>query len=311
MRYRPLGKTDMRVSAVGFGASPLGNVFGSISESESQRAVHAAIDGGINLFDVSPYYGHTLAEKRLGAALCGRRQSIYLATKCGRYDLDGFDFSGQRIRTSIDESLRRLQTDYVDLLQAHDIEFGHLQQIVEETIPAMQEIQSQGKARFIGITSYQLGMLAKIAKANPLDTVLSYCRFNLLVDDMDLVLTPVLKDRNIGLLNASPLHMGIITRSGAPAWHPAPENAKRAGAQIVQLCEENGFNPAQVALRFCIDHPYVASTLVGMSATQQVEENLRAVTMDIDPTFMAKIEALVAPVKNTIWQSGLPENADG
>lgn len=311
MRYRPLGQTDMRVSAIGFGASPLGDVFGPVSESESRRAVHAAIDGGINLFDVSPYYGHTLAEERLGAALSGRRHSIYLATKCGRYDLDSFDFSAQRIRASIDESLRRLQTGYVDLLQAHDIEFGHLPQIVEETIPAMQEIQRQGKARFTGITSYQLGMLAKIAKDTPIDTVLSYCRFNLLVDDMDSVLTPVLQRKSIGLLNASPLHMGIITRKGAPAWHPAPETIKRAGAQIVQLCEDSGFNPAQVALRFCVDHPYVASTLVGMGTTQQVEDNLQALTVELDPSLMAKMERLIAPVKNAIWASGLPENADG
>src|ERR1700751_1267048 len=103
MRYRRLGRTSLEVSSLGFGASPLGNVFERTTPEEGSRAVYAAIDRGINLFDVSPYYGNTLAEERLGAALEGRREKVILATKCGRYGLDEFDFSRGRVKRSLEE----------------------------------------------------------------------------------------------------------------------------------------------------------------------------------------------------------------
>src|SRR6516165_3228306 len=123
MDYATLGRTGLRVSKLGFGASPLGDVFGPADEAETTRAVHCAIDLGINYSDVAPYYGRTLAETRLGIALKGRRDRAIVSSKCGRYDVAQFDFSASRIRRSIDESLRRLQTDYLDIFLAHDIEF--------------------------------------------------------------------------------------------------------------------------------------------------------------------------------------------
>src|SRR6185312_9267055 len=159
--------------------------------AEGMRAVHLAVDQGINFFDVSPYYGLTLAEERLGRALEGRRKGVILSTKCGRYGDTLFDFSAERIRQSVDESLRRLRTDYVDLLQAHDVEFGEVEQIIHETIPEMRRLQQQGKARYIGITGYPLGTLIRIAEAVPVDSIISYCRYNLLIDDMDASLMPV------------------------------------------------------------------------------------------------------------------------
>src|SRR5580700_5395102 len=123
MDYATLGRSGLRVSKLGFGASPLGNEFGETDPAEGERAVHCAVDLGINYFDVAPYYGRTLAETWLGAALAGRRDKVVLSTKCGRYDVNQFDFSAARIRASIDESLRRLRTDYLDILLAHDIEF--------------------------------------------------------------------------------------------------------------------------------------------------------------------------------------------
>ena len=154
MEYRKLGQTDLNLSVVGFGSATLGDVFGNVDPSEAIRAVHLAVDSGINFFDSSPYYGITLAETRLGEALAGRRDRVVLATKCGRYGFDEFDFSAKRVIASIDESLRRLQTDYIDLFQAHDVEFGDVQQIIHETLPALRQLQQQGKARYIGITGY-------------------------------------------------------------------------------------------------------------------------------------------------------------
>ena len=310
MEYRTLGSTGASVSILGFGASPLGDVFGTTDQAESNRTVHYAIDQGVNFFDVAPYYGKTLAEERLGKALSGKRDKVFLATKCGRYDANSFDFSRKRTRESIDESLGRLGTDHVDLLQAHDVEFGDLRQIVEETIPALREIQREGKARFIGITGYMLRMLTEIAEQAPVDSILSYCRYNLLVTDMDALLTPFARQRGIGLINASPLHMGILTVQGAPAWHPAPAEVREAGAAVVQLCEQRGMDASQVALRFCLNHPYVATTLVGMSSREQVQRNVDALTMEIDRDLFADIERVVKPVKDAIWPSGRLENAD-
>jgi len=98
MQFKKLGNTGASVSVIGFGASPLGNVFHATDPAEAERAVHVAIDHGINFFDFSPYYGRTLAEERLGKALDGRRESVFLATKCGRYGMEAFDFSSRRIK---------------------------------------------------------------------------------------------------------------------------------------------------------------------------------------------------------------------
>ena len=310
MRYKNLGNTDISVSVIGFGASPLGNVFDSVDPAEAERAVHAAIDGGINFFDVSPYYGLTMAEVRLGKAIERKRHKVFLATKGGRYDAENFDFSARAMKRSIDESLARLRTDYVDLFQAHDVEFGYVRQIVEETIPALREIQSAGKARLIGITGYPLLVLRAIADAARVDTILSYCRYNLMITDMDVLLTPFVWENGIGLINASPLHMGILTERGAPPWHPAPQRVKDAGARVVEVCKHQGADATVIALRFCLDHAYAASTLVGMSTVKHVENNLRALDTEVDPALLRTIQNIVAPIKDAVWASGRPENAD-
>jgi L-galactose dehydrogenase len=305
-----LGATGLMVSEIGFGASPLGNEFRETDPAEGVRAVHAAIDQGINFFDVSPYYGRTLAEERLGIALEGRRESVILATKCGRYDSASFDFSAVRLRASIDESLSRLRTDYVDLWQAHDVEFVDARQIVGEAIPTMREIQKQGKARFIGITGLQLKVMRSIAESAPVDTFLSYCRYNLLINDMDALLTGFAKERNRGLINASPLHMGILTERGAPSWHPAPKEVQDAGAKMVRACEAHRLKIGDVALRFCLDHPLTATTLVGMSTVEHVERNIGAIACRPPAELMAEIREIAAPVANRWWPTGLQENWD-
>jgi L-galactose dehydrogenase len=308
MEYRKLGRTDLRVSLLGFGTAPLGDMYGTTDPLEGKRAVHFAIEHGINFFDSSPYYGLTLAEERLGQALLGKRHQVVLATKCGRYGFADFDFSAKRVIKSMDESLRRLQTDYVDLFQAHDIEFGDTEQIINETLPAMRKIQEQGKARFIGITGYPLKTLVRVAEAAPVDTILTYCRYNLMVTDMEDVLTPFAKERGIGLINAAGLHMGILTQAGEPDWHPAPAGVREAGRRVASVCRERGADVAEVALRFCLDHPYVSSTLVGIPNRMQVEANLKLIRTQTDPEMIGAIRAAVAPVFNYVWPSGRPEN---
>jgi L-galactose dehydrogenase len=310
MRYRKLGQTDLEISVLGFGASPLGNVFSVTDPVEGTRAVHKAIDQGINFFDVSPYYGETLAEQRLGVALAGKRNNIILATKCGRYGVQDFDFSARTVIAGLHSSLARLKTDYVDLLQVHDVEFGNVEQIVTETLPALRALQQAGKTRYIGITGYSLETLVAIAESSQVDSILSYCRYNLMVRDMDRILTPLAREKSLGLINASPLHMGILSPNEAPAWHPAPPAIREAGHRARAICTARGLRLTEVALRFCLAHPYVTSTLVGMSTVKELDENLLALEAAEDKSVIHEILAAIGPNFNYIWPSGRIDYVD-
>ncbi|SIN67001.1 aldo/keto reductase [Algoriphagus halophilus] len=308
MKYRKLGNTDMEVSILGFGASPLGNVFDECTEKDGVETVHYAIDHGVNFFDVSPFYGLTLAEKRLGTALKGKRNEVYLATKCGRYGLQDFDFSKNRILKSIDESLTRLKTDYVDLLQLHDIEFVDKRQILEEAMPAIEEIKASGKARYIGITGLPVRYLAQIAREVEVDTVLSWAHYNLLEDEINDELVPLSKEKGFGLMNAAPLMQRILSDAPLPEWHRSPEEVKAMQPILLELCAKYGVRLSDVALRYAMDHPDIATTIVGMNRLPLIQQNVAAVDFNIPSQLLEEITQLLAPVKNKMWFEGNPEN---
>ena len=310
MIYKVLGKTGLKVSIVGFGASPLGNEFGTADPKEGERAIHYAVERGINYFDVAPYYGRTLAETRLGQALVGYRDKVILATKVGRYDIDQFDFSAVRIMRSVEESLTRLKTDYIDIFQVHDIEFGGKEQIINETLSAMYKLKEAGKVRFVGITGYPLHLLKDVAEAVEVDTILSYCRYNLMDTSMDDVLTPVVKQKGIGLINASPLHMRVLTEKGAPDWHPAPKRVLEVAQKVARHCRSRGVDIADLAMQFALQHDYVAVTLVGMSKVRHVDRNVKSVRVAPDPELLAEVLEMIKPVANICWKEGRPENHD-
>lgn len=308
MITRPLGRTGLQVSVLSYGASPLGSVFRPIDEAEGIRTVHTALDLGINFIDVSPYYGLTRAETVLGKALATVPRDRYLlATKVGRYGAEEFDFSADRVTTSVDESLRRLQVDHVDLIQCHDIEFGSLDQIVQETLPALQRVREQGKARFIGITGYPLAIYPRVLDRAPVDTVLSYCHYTL--NDTSLEgLLPYLQAKGVGIINASPLAMGLLTERGAPDWHPAPEPLKAACAKAAAFCRARGVDIAQLALQHVVSHPAIATTLVGTANPENLRKNAAWIEQPPDPQLLAEVQAILAPVRNMTWPSGRPEN---
>jgi L-galactose dehydrogenase len=313
MIYKVLGKTGLKVSIVGYGASPLGHEFGLIDPDEGKRAVHYAIERGINYFDVAPYYGRTLAETRLGEALVGYRDKVILATKAGRYDKDletGFDFSAKRLIKSVEESLIRLKTDYIDVFQVHDVEYGLKEQIINETLPAMHQLKQAGKVRFVGITGYPLHILQDVAETAEVDTILSYCRYNLMDTSMDNILTPVVKRKGIGLINASPLHMRVLTEKGAPDWHPAPKRVLEVGRQVAGYCRSRGVDIADLAMQFVLGHDTVATTLVGMSKVRHVDSNVKSVGVAPDPELLAEVLEMIKPVANIVWKEGRPENDD-
>jgi L-galactose dehydrogenase len=308
MNYRPLGKTGLQVSALSYGASPLGSVFRPIDEAEGIRAVHTAIDLGINFIDVSPYYGLTKAETVLGKALATVPRDRYiLATKVGRYGAAEFDFSAARVTASVEESLRRLQVDHIDLIQCHDIEFGSLDQVVHETLPALRKVREQGKARFVGITGYPLKIFRAVLDQTEVDTVLSYCHYSL--NDASLgSLIPYLQQKGVGIISASPLSMGLLTERGAPEWHPAPEALKAACAKAAAHCRSRGVDIAQLALQFSLSQPAIATTLVGTASPENLKKNVAWSDQPPDPELLAEVQAILAPVLNTTWPSGRPEN---
>jgi L-galactose dehydrogenase len=314
MIYRDLGKTGLRVSILGYGASPLGNEFGAADPKEGIRAVHYAIERGINYFDVSPYYGRTLAETRLGEALAGGyREKVILATKAGRYDKErdsGFDFSAERIMRSAEESLDRLRTDTIDVFQIHDIEYGRREQIIHEALPAMFKLREAGKVRFVGITAYPLGVLCDVAEAVEVDTILSYCRYNLMDTTMDDRLAPLAERKGIGLINASPLHMRVLTNLGAPDWHPAPKRVLEVGRKAAEYCRSQGVDIADLAMQFVLQHRTVATTLVGMSKVRSVERNLKSVGVTPSPELLAAVLDMIKPAANVVWKEGRPESDD-
>ncbi|WP_420151010.1 aldo/keto reductase [Spirosoma sp.] len=308
MQYRQLGKTDLNVSQLSFGASPLGNVFNDVTEAESIRAVHTAIDQGINLFDVAPFYGDTLAETRLGKALKNKRDSVFVATKCCRYGNGIFDFSYERVLRSIDESLERLQVDYVDLLTVHDIEFGDRQQVLTQAIPAALKVKEMGKARYVGFSGLPVRYLAQIARHVNVDTVLSWGHYTLLDDEINDELVPLSIDKGFGLMNAAPLMQRILSDAPIPPWQSSPQAVKDIQPKLIALCNEYGLALSDVALNYAVQHPVIATTIVGMSEQRQVEQNLRALQIQIPDELLQRIDTLIAPVKNQMWFEGKPEN---
>lgn len=310
MEYRTLGKTGLKLSALSFGASSLGGVFQPINEADGIRTVHVALDGGINFIDVAPFYGLTKAESVLGKALkTVPRDKYVLATKVGRYGQDAkdFDFGAKRTKASVDESLGRLGVDHIDLIQVHDMEFGDLDQVISETIPALREVVQAGKARFIGITGLPIKTLKYVAERAAVDTVLSYCHYEL-NDTAYLDLLPLLEQKGLGILSAAPLGMGLLSDNGPPSWHPAPADVKAACREAAEHCRSRGSNLSKLAVQFAVRQPRITSTIVGTADPQIIADNIAAVSEPIDQELLAQVLEILKPVHNLTWQSGRAEN---
>lgn len=306
MTPRTLGSTGLSVSPIAFGGSPLGGVFGAVSIDECIRSVHRALDSGINLIDTSPYYANKRAESVLGLAIEGiPRDRFILSTKAGRITATKFDFSPRAMTASLEESLVRLKTDYVDIFIAHDIEFENdLARVKDETIAAMLDLKRAGKCRFIGVSGYPVELLADFAATCPIDLVLSYCHMTLLDQTLVSGLLPAIESKRLGLINASALAMGLLTMQGPPAWHPAPAAIKQATDQAREHCRKRGMDIAKLALQFTLSDARIPTTLVGMSTAAEVESNLEAAAEPIDESLLAEVQAILAPVVNSGWPSG-------
>ncbi len=299
----------MRVSELSFGASSLGAVFHPIDESAAIEAVHTAVDLGINFIDVSPYYGHLKAETVLGKALRDiPRDKYYLSTKVGRYGKDGvnsWDYSAKRAHDSVFESMERLGTDHIDLINVHDIEFADLNQVAQETLPALVELREKGVVSHVGITDLQPENLKWVIENTPagtVESVLCFCHYclndTLITDYFDF-----LESRAIGLINASPLAMGLLSSRGVPAWHPAPRPLVDACAQAASYCTSKGVPVESLAIRYAVSSPHIATTLFSSANPSNVRRNVQWAEGPLDEELVRKVREIIGEQKNVRWKN--------
>lgn len=307
MEYREIGRTGMKVSALSFGASSLGSVFRDTKESEAIAAVHAAVEMGMNFIDVSPYYGHYKAETVLGKALREiPRDRYYLSTKVGRYGKDGvntWDYSGRRATESVYESMDRLGVDYIDLINVHDIEFADLHQVVEETLPALVELREKGVVGHVGITDLQLENLQWVvdhAAPGTVESILNFCHFTL-NDDKLLDFLDYFENRGIGVINASPLSMGLLSQRGVPAWHPAPASLVEACRRAVEHCSAKGYPIEKLAMQFSVSEPRIATTLFSSANPANVAKNIAYVSEQPDMELVEEVKRIIGDQQRVSW----------
>ena len=305
---RPLGKTGLNLSVVGFGASSLGQEFRKVEISEAIRSVQVALDSGMNFIDTSPFYGRGMSEVLLGLALREiPRERYLLGSKLGRYDLAHFDFSARRVIESVDVSLHRMGVDHMDICLCHDIEFVEMAQIVEETIPALRKVQQQGKVRFIGISGYPMKIFKYVLERTSLDVVLSYNQYtlqNTLLAD----LIPYFKAKGVGIMNAGPFAARLLTNAALPKWHKEPEEVKLACRRAAEHCQARGVDIACLALQFSVENPDITTTIAGSANPGNIRKWAQWVQEPIDRRLLSEVQEILAPVKNIGHVEGLPEN---
>lgn len=311
MRYTELGKTGLKISNLSFGASSLGSVFHETKEQESIRAVETAIEGGINFIDVSPYYGYYKAETVLGKALKRiPRDKYFLSTKVGRYGKDGvnsWDYSAKRATESVYESMERLNVDFIDLINVHDIEFqslmpGGLQKVVDETLPALVELKKKGVVGYIGITDLQLENLKWVVEHSEgmVESILNFCHY-CLNDDKLVDFLDYFESKGVGIINASPLSMGLLSSRGAPAWHPAPKPLAEACAKAARYCEAKGYPIEKLAIQYSVSNPRIAGTLFSSANPENVKHNLAWANEEPDWQLVNEVQDIIGNQKRVSW----------
>ncbi len=300
----------MKVSNLSFGASSLGGVFHSVNENDGIEAVMTAIECGINFIDVSPYYGHLKAEMVLGKALKEiPRQKYYLSTKVGRYGKDGvntWDYSARRAKESVYESMERLNVSYIDLINVHDVEFADLHQVAGETLPALAELKREGVVGHVGITDLQpenLKWVIEHTEEGMVESVLNFCHY-CLNDDLLLDYLDFFEEHGVGVINASPLSMGLLSRRGTPDWHPAPQSLKDACKRAADYCAQQGYPIEQLAVQYATSlNPRIATTLFSSANPANVRKNVDYVNQPADLGLVEAVKRIIGDQQRVRWKN--------
>jgi myo-inositol catabolism protein IolS len=317
MEYRQFGKTDLKVSAIGFGCWEIGGTYGRIDEGRFERAVQQAIDDGITCFDTAEAYGMGVSEEAVGRALGGRRRDVAIVTKFGV----GYeemptrrDSSRARVMASIEKSLKRLQTDYVDVYMVH---WPDPETPLDETMQALDDIVREGKARYIGVSNFRVAQIEAATRLRPVDVV--QYGWNMFDRRMQAEIFPYCAARQIGVMAYGSLAYGMLSgtfHSGMQFeesdWRSrggmlgnlnlfrtlfGPEHFPRNLAAVEDLkrlaanCDKT---LPQFALRWTLSNPVVGTALVGFREPDEVSENLGALGWTILDVDMAEIDAILA-----------------
>ena len=308
MERRKLGKTDLELPVISYGASSLGQEFRRVTIEEALQSCRVALDLGMNFIDTSPFYGRGMSEVLLGQVLRDLpREDFILGTKLGRYDLEHFDFSAKRVAESIDVSLHRMGVDHLDIILCHDIEFVEMQQIVDETIPAIQKIRDAGKVRYIGFSGYPMKIFPFIIDQIDVDVVLSYNNYHLqntrFSEHFDY-----LKSKDVGIMNAGPFCARLLTNAALPEWHKEPEAVRVACKKAADHCAAQDVDIAQLAVQYCVAHPDISTTIAGSANPENVRNWAKWAETPMDKQLLTEVLAILDPIKDIGHLEGLPDN---
>ena len=292
MQYRQLDGTDLRVSEIGFGGWAMGKLFWGedVVDEDSVAAVRRALDLGINFFDTAAVYGEGHSERVLAQALGTRRRDVVVATKCGRRrDAEGKlfnDSSRAGIRAECEQSLRNLQTDYIDLYQVH---WPDEQTPFEDTMAALVELREEGKIRQIGVSNFTIPMMDRMRAAGPLVSLQP--PYSLLRRDIEAELLPYCRGHNLAVLCYSPMQRGLLTGKYRPgATFPESDTRSRdpmfqgerlerivdAVDKMAQMAAEHGKTAGQMAIAWVLNQPGVTVALCGAKRPHHIEESAGA-----------------------------------
>src|SRR6266566_381035 len=316
MEYRPFGRTELQVSAIGFGCWEVGGGYGKVEEAEFAHAVGRALDLGINCFDTAEGYGMGASERALGQALGRRREEAVVVTKFGMNyrDMPNLrDSSRERVMTSIDKSLKNLGTDWVDVYLVH---WPDRETPFEETMGALEDVVRDGKARFAGVSNFKREEIEACMRVRRVD-VAQY-GWNMFDRRMQREIFPYCQENGIGIMAYGSLAFGLLTGTFTDETTFAKDDWRsRAGGsmagmrlfdalfgaeafprnlQVVEelkaLAAKYGRSLPQLALRWAISHPAVSTSLVGCRSTAEVEDNIGAIGWSIADADHAEIDAL-------------------
>jgi aryl-alcohol dehydrogenase-like predicted oxidoreductase len=317
MEYRHLGRSGMLVSEIAYGNWI---THGSQVEEEAAVAcVRAALDVGITTFDTADVYAQGRAEEVLGRALAGERRAgleiltkVYWPTGPGRNDRG---LSRKHIMESIDNSLRRLRTDYVDLYQAHRFDYGTP---LEETMEAFADVVHAGKAHYIGVsewTAAQIRAAAPLARELNIQLVSNQPQYSMLWRVIEAEVVPACEELGIGQVVFSPIAQGVLTAKYAPG-QPPPAGSRatdeKSGAVFISrwltdevlgtvqklkpIAEQAGLSPARLALAWVLQNPNVSSAIIGATRPEQVQENAKAAGVQLDAGVLKAIDEVLDPI---------------
>lgn len=274
MEYTTLGRTGFRVSRLGLGGAPLGGDFGkAMTERDVVDVVDAALEAGINFIDTAPQYGLGESERMIGQALKGRRDQVILATKAVKR---GEPYSYAKTLDSVERSLRRLQTDWIDLIQVHEPDSTTFEQIMNETVPAFVKLKEAGKVRSCGINTRNLPLLMRYMETGVFDTIQFYMRYMLIDYTAKDEVLPLARRMNMGVINGSVLGMGML--AGSPAeflleQHEMLDEAKKRMERLGFLQTGETAGLIESAMRFSLTCPDISVTLTGTTSRRSLLRN--------------------------------------